>query len=895
MLVSWCLLFVVNFSHTHISFFTNMADNRPTQPAGSSQYHGRHTNGRPDTTSSFVQATDNSNSPHPSSQTSSWRNPFSSRRTRYSPPAADRTINKTHRVRKGKGNGNGNRGILAPGAAENEADWESEAAEPSNLHDVDLGSPQVSPTARGNTSSSHRTRYAGTEPGAEGQEASTNKGSTIQSAYERARSFASQFRRPEYDRKRKSENLGTPGKRTNSPDGEAVISMGDNERDIEMGNGPRTDNNGCGENERERRSTLHAQEANELVERMHNSADQPRWSAGYSTVTTPEENRPTPDYFDHSNSNHNNGSRRPSILGDLLRLHNNAEEGYQRRSIWGSNSNNGFISPSSSTRSSGQGKPRTKKKWWEKPKHQHRPSSCSLGTMGSDETLNSTQTDRKGSKNSGMLANAVKRLRNKSSAEDEVRITVHIAETISRQRYLEKLCEALMAYGAPTHRLEECMRMTAKVLDINSQFLYLPGCMFVSFDDPTTHTTDLRMRRYEQGVDLGRLEDVHQIYKEVVHDQIGVDEAVEYLEEVMACKPRYNVLLLILLYGFASAAVGPFAFTARAIDLPISFTLGCLLGILKFVAVPRSRLYANIFELTAALLTSFLARAFGSIPYKGDRLFCFPALAQSSIALILPGFMVLCSSLELQSQNVLAGSVRLVYSIIYSLVLGFGIMLGTTFYGHMDAKASSEYTCPVNENRNVYGHNFPSVIVFTICVALANQAKASQVPAMVIISFVGYIVNFFSARVFASNIQIANAMGAFVIGIMANLYSRIGHGLAAAAMLPAIFVQVPSGIASSGSLVSGLAFANEITHNTSETAVVNGTGSAVVNAITSSSMTGVSQDLANRIGSSKVYGDIVFDLAYAMVQVSISTTVGLFLAALVVYPEGKRRSEIFSF
>jgi hypothetical protein len=48
---------------------------------------------------------------------------------------------------------------------------------------------------------------------------------------------------------------------------------------------------------------------------------------------------------------------------------------------------------------------------------------------------------------------------NRPKLEDEIKITIHIAETISRQRYLMKLCKALMLYGAPTHRLEEYMNM----------------------------------------------------------------------------------------------------------------------------------------------------------------------------------------------------------------------------------------------------------------------------------------------------------------------------------------------------------------------------------------------------------------------------------------------------
>lgn len=49
----------------------------------------------------------------------------------------------------------------------------------------------------------------------------------------------------------------------------------------------------------------------------------------------------------------------------------------------------------------------------------------------------------------------------------------------------------------------------------------------------------------------------------------------------------------------------------------------------------RNRLFSNVFEIVASIVISFLARAFGSI--RGGSLFCFSALAQAGIALILPG------------------------------------------------------------------------------------------------------------------------------------------------------------------------------------------------------------------------------------------------------------------
>jgi hypothetical protein len=47
------------------------------------------------------------------------------------------------------------------------------------------------------------------------------------------------------------------------------------------------------------------------------------------------------------------------------------------------------------------------------------------------------------------------------------------------------------------------------------------------------------------------------------------------------------------MYGLASATVGPFAFGARPIDMPIAFLLGSILGLLQLIAAPKSDLYVG--------------------------------------------------------------------------------------------------------------------------------------------------------------------------------------------------------------------------------------------------------------------------------------------------------------
>jgi uncharacterized membrane protein YjjP (DUF1212 family) len=463
-------------------------------------------------------------------------------------------------------------------------------------------------------------------------------------------------------------------------------------------------------------------------------------------------------------------------------------------------------------------------------------------------------------------ANQKERKKYKRQSKKNVALTVHIAALLSRQQYIMQLCRALMKYGAPTHRLEEYMTMTSNVLEVKAQFMYIPGCMFMSFDDPLTRTAEVKIIRVVQGLDLSRLAETHNVYKNVVHDVVGVEQATQDLDQIMQRKPRYNKWMLVCLTGLASVAVGPYSFSARPVDLPIIFILGCLVGFMQHVLAPNSPTYSNVLEVSAAILTSFLARAFGSIHQNGERVFCFAAMAQSSIAMILPGFAVLSSSLELQSHQMNAGSIRMVFTIIYSLFLGYGVTVGTTIYGLMDSNASNQSTCSGLPEvwGNEYIQHFPFVALFCLFAALVNQAKPKQLPVTVFMGVCGYVTNYFSTKKLGSN-QVANTVGAFTIGLLANLYSRLWHGHAAAAIIPGIFTLVPSGLASSGSIISGLEYAE---------AVASGNvTSATTSATSSSSLT---------------------SLGYGMIQTAIGISVGLFVSALIVYPHGKKRSGIFS-
>lgn len=454
---------------------------------------------------------------------------------------------------------------------------------------------------------------------------------------------------------------------------------------------------------------------------------------------------------------------------------------------------------------------------------------------------------------------------NKKSHTRANKITVHIAGILQRQKFIIKLCKALMMYGAPTHRLEEYMVMTSRVLEIDGQYSYLPGFMIVAFGDAATRTSEVHLVKCVQGLNLSKLSDTHAVYKGVIHDLMGVEEASVQLDDLIRKRNRYPKWACVFFYGLGASMVTPFAFGGGWVDIPVSFAIGLCVGYLQYFLSSKSNLYSSVFEVAASIVVTFLARAIGTI--KHGKYFCFSGIAQGSLALILPGYIILCGSLELQSRNLVAGSVRMFYAIIYSLFLGFGITLGASLFGWFRSDATSYTDCRHIQERFQIDDKFYILFVplYTIILCLINQARFRQIPIMVIIACVGYVANYFSnAKYFKEQTTFNACIGAFVVGVLGNLYSRIWKGMAVSAMLPGIFILVPSGVASNSSLLSGVRHADEITNGSSSRSGGGGNDS-----------------------SSLSFGT-------SMVEVAIGISVGLCAAAIVVYPFGKRKSGLFS-
>lgn len=140
--------------------------------------------------------------------------------------------------------------------------------------------------------------------------------------------------------------------------------------------------------------------------------------------------------------------------------------------------------PETASRPGSSGAMTPRKKWYEEKNNKSQETLATL--IGAAAQLANPKTESKVNQRPQHKRNNSNPILSKiwkAKEEQDAKIKIHVASILKRQQYIIKMCRALMVVGAPTHRLEEYLATTAKVLEVNSQFLYIPGCMIISFDD----------------------------------------------------------------------------------------------------------------------------------------------------------------------------------------------------------------------------------------------------------------------------------------------------------------------------------------------------------------------------------------------------------------------------
>lgn len=165
--------------------------------------------------------------------------------------------------------------------------------------------------------------------------------------------------------------------------------------------------------------------------------------------------------------------------------------------------------------------------------------------------------------------------------------------------------------------------------------------MMISFVDIATHTSETHLLRDTGGFDLGRLEQVYQIMQRVCRHEATVSVALSELEAVMRRAPYYSKLAYLTSWGVASGMVAPTAFGGSWVDCGVSLVGGMCVGLMSLLG-GRLTAFNNVFQVAASFVVALLARGL-------HHHVCFTTVVLSGIVVLLPGFMLTLSIMEVSS------------------------------------------------------------------------------------------------------------------------------------------------------------------------------------------------------------------------------------------------------
>lgn len=153
-----------------------------------------------------------------------------------------------------------------------------------------------------------------------------------------------------------------------------------------------------------------------------------------------------------------------------------------------------------------------------------------------------------------------------------------------------------MTFGAPSHRIESQLIAASRILELDAEFIQLPGVIICSFGDEGTRTSETHFVKCGSRLSLGSLHKVHLIYRSVLHDDVSAKEATGQLNDLLNAAPIYSRFFRCILAFFLSALICPLAFGGSFIDMWIAGAGAFVLCVLQLFVATRNALFANVFE-----------------------------------------------------------------------------------------------------------------------------------------------------------------------------------------------------------------------------------------------------------------------------------------------------------
>jgi uncharacterized membrane protein YjjP (DUF1212 family) len=347
-----------------------------------------------------------------------------------------------------------------------------------------------------------------------------------------------------------------------------------------------------------------------------------------------------------------------------------------------------------------------------------------------------------------------------------------------------ELGQAFQSFGIPAHRFEEALARISRRLGLDGQFFALPTAFFASLTHQGRHWTFIQ-RSPSGDVDLAKLSDLQEITDDLIEGNLTAPAARQRVQDILAEPERWHRGTTILCFGLGSAPAALF-FGGGWREMLATGILGTLVG-LSAILLGRTPGSARLVYPVAGTLVGFLALALAwRFPHVSPQI-----LTLGGLIVLLPGLRLVVSMNELATGNLVAGTARLVDTLMTFLSLGFGVALGQRLAAPLLDQALRGTPLPVPAWAMPLALGLAAgafVVIF--------KARFRDFPW--ILAACG--LAFYGTRQGAALLgpQFGVGLGAFALGLGSNLYTRLKRRPSVVTLLPGLMVLVPGGLGFKG-------------------------------------------------------------------------------------------------
>lgn len=355
-----------------------------------------------------------------------------------------------------------------------------------------------------------------------------------------------------------------------------------------------------------------------------------------------------------------------------------------------------------------------------------------------------------------------------------------------RIKLITGIGQELHKHGAAAHSLESALKKICDTLDIQGQFFATPTVLMASYQAGVRERQTIS--RVKPGnVDLDKMKQLDLLGDQIIDKEIDIDTAFERLEKIKNASNLYPAFLEILAFSMVSAAASVF-FGAGPNEILIAAFLGLIVGIISDFCSKEDYSH-QIFEFLAAFVVSIISCLL--FDYFQD--FSIQIVTLASLIVLVPGLTLTIAMTELATENLAAGTARLMHAILVFFKLGFGVAMGTNLIRMFSEHINIQEVKVAGLDQN---YIWLALIVAAASFTILFKASRENFLWVLLASVVGYFSTSLASQYIGPDL--GAFVGGFSVGITANLYALYTKHPALTITMPGLILLVPGSIGFKG-------------------------------------------------------------------------------------------------